>query len=141
MDDEYKKMILALPAKFVAGWEYKNGDAILLKEMTGWNEYHIGDYLLEDGKIGYIDGWECEFIPDDHEIRPVPSQELLLQIYKTKHGLQFESLALLWLANWIEDKVTNDHGFCLKCQSAEAITLLWVQETCYNMKWDGEKWI
>ena len=152
MTDEYLKMILALSDKFFDGWEWKEGDKFLCREPYygeesiihpigyEWNVHTIGDHELRDNEI-YKGDYELAYKKRKEKIRPLPSQEQLLQIYKTKKDLQYDSMALLWLANWIEDKVTEDHGFCFEYESAEAIALLWVQETCFNQKWDGEKWI
>jgi len=45
------------------------------------------------------------------------------------------------LTGILKYQVKKDHEFCLKYRSAKVITLLWIQETCYNKKWDGEAWI
>lgn len=150
MLDQYIKMVLTLPEEFFKGWEYKDGDFIIIfphryKEYLG--EYNVsGIYLCFNNLLcrkenEHTNHWIPARWVKFEDGRPLPSQEQLLQIYTERKGLQYSSLALLWLANWIEDKVTDDHGFCFEYESAEAIALLWVQETCFDKTWDGTKWI
>jgi len=162
MTDEYLKMVLALPDEFFENITPEFGNLFWVETYQGWEDgysrktYAILDHVFESGNYSLIlmDStqiderlykWDFQYNKRDEVTYwrgwLIPSQEQLLQIYKTKKDLQYDSMALLWLANWIEDKVTEDHGFCFDYESAEAITLLWVQETCFNQAWDGKKWI
>lgn len=142
MTDEYIKMILALDKSFFERWEWQAGDTVIsgstIYYVIGGNEKGA---LLINEKMELSSTHNLNFGPLVTNCRPIPGHKQLLHIYKTNKDLQYDSLALLWLANWIEDKVTEDHGFCFKYESAEAIALLWVQETCFNKMWDGTKWI
>jgi hypothetical protein len=157
MDEEYKKMVLSLPDEFFDGWEYKNGDTILLKENSGWNVYHIGDYLLEDGRIGFIDGWECEFMPEDHEIKPLPNQEqlqeMLINFHMTHNGFSRKRSILHIMGHWA-DYLMNKHDFEYeKIQrnvdyeefgdpgDFDNLMLKFTGGIILLVAWDGEKWI
>ena len=152
MTNEYQKMVLALPADFFQDWVWQEGDKFLCHEPTkrsdklphnpieyGWIIHTIGDHELYEGEI-YKKDYELAYKKRKDKIRPLPSQKQLLEIYKKKQGDQFESLSLLWFANWFEAKVTEYHSFCLKNRSSDCIVLMFVQEKCYNKKWDGKAW-
>ena len=137
MDEMYLKMILALPEEFFDGWEWNDGDFYAGKvnvcpddplEFGSFSEDCTPNFKTFSGNYWYSKVW------------PLPRLDQLIKRYKIEKDIQFESLALLWLANWIEEKVTEDHSFCLKYRSDKVIALLWVQEKCFNQKWDGEKW-
>ena len=83
MNEEYLKMVLALPDEFFEGWEWKEGDRFILinrkkGKIVDYQDGTIGDSVLENGEVGYIwtSGYsgECGFEKYDSELKPIPSQ-------------------------------------------------------------------
>lgn len=141
-EDVYKKMVLALPEEFFQGMVLEKGDKVIALGPNIVMRYISSDGIYFDEKwkaVEYLDG--DREVSISNKLRPLPNQKQLLKIYQDKNDIKFESMSLLWFANWFVNTVTERHDFCLKHRSAETIMLMWVQETCYNMMWDGEKWI
>ena len=149
-DDLYLKMILALPEDFFYDWELKRGDIALysdgslnfkpdpLKLISLGDENHKS-FLFKNGKLGYYK--RGDFYEVDRIIKPIPTQKQLLQIHKAKRDTATESHSMIFFANWLEDKVKEDHGFCLEYEIAEELMLLWLMEKCFEKTWNGEKWV
>jgi len=141
--EEYKKMVLALPDEFFAGWEWKYGDAFLLKENSGWNVYHIGEYLLENGKIGFENVWDGDFVYEDHEIKPSPNQEqlqeLILKIKKEREAS--DSYEDVWNLSDFHEFIDTHNIEWMHLKSLNCMWLEYLMDFKYNKKWDGEKWI
>lgn len=71
----------------------------------------------------------------------LPVFEQYLDMYQKVKDIDQESLALLGLANWIEERVTDDHSFCLKYKTKEEVALVWIMDTVYGIKWNGEAFV
>jgi hypothetical protein len=143
-DETYIKMVLALPEEFFKDWQWKEGDQFLYRynKLEPFESYYIGSFGVgvENGQIVTATNVEGE-THDAGEYIPIPSQKQLLNIYKEKENCQFESLALLEFANWLESIVSLDHSFCLKYQESNEILLLFVMYKCFDKVWNGSKWI
>lgn len=129
MDEEYIKMILALPEELFKDWKYKNGDSILEFYDQKWNVHCIGDREIEDNEIGTIQGWECEFYSDDGiPTRPLPNQEQLQEM----SGLDWWTFysAIVHKSDISYEKDESILCACLK-------QTMWI---LYGQKWNGEKW-
>lgn len=150
MNDTYLKMCLALPPEVLEGWDWNRGDRALYSDgslnfkpdplsviVLGDNNHK--SFLFKDSKLGYYK--RGDFYEVDRIITPIPSQEQLLQIHKEKHDTATESHSMLFFANWLEDKVKEDHGFCLYNETAEEMMLMWIMETCFDKKLVNGAWI
>lgn len=146
---EYIKMCLALDPEFFENWELKDGDRVyLLKDTDDYTNseeyglYTIFDRLLAHEGVNDTENWHyATWMIVDGLIRPIPSQKRLLELYTEKHNTANESHSMIFFANWLEDKVKEDHGFCLFNETAEEMMLIWIMETCFCKKWNGEAWV
>jgi hypothetical protein len=144
-DDKYIKMVLALPAEFFRGRDYKLGDTILIKGHLDnkWHVGHIGDYVIEDGEVGTIQGEECEFYIENRDLRYLPNQKQLQDMAKKalfyEHGLEFDNWKLL--VDFYH--VTHDSFFRVFSPTEYTLDMMWLQyvvKILFNKKWNGEKW-
>ena len=153
MDDQYLKMILALPDEFFEGWEWKEGDRFILINRTkgkivDYQDGTIGDSVLENGEVGYIwtsgYGGEYGFEKYYSEIKPIPSQEQL-----QKKCIDFEnrdkrytysndfSISKRFIALVIEGDLVHD----IENKTLKEMWLEFTEYLVYDKMWNGEAWI
>jgi len=128
-----------------AAYEIQELKLLNQRETNKWYKFDNGDFYEQNGIVHKND---TEWIFTIDASRPyfinvrywIPEFQQLLKIYQENHDIPHESWALLWLANWLEDKVKEDHSFCvIKYETVCEVAILWVMEECYGKKWDGEK--
>jgi hypothetical protein len=150
MDNEYLKMVLALPGEFFSGWEFNDGDQVYLtEEIDDYSPsdvhglYTVFDRLLAHDGILDTENWLYVRAVDCKNGRPIPSQEhiqkMILDNQEKQTGNRYNDFALLNLFN----KYINSNIFTYAPVTYSAVEL-WLQYAAweiYNMKWDGEKWI
>jgi len=110
-----------------------SGDSLI------WREYRFdsGDYIEHLGNVQINDyEWTRSENNSEYKIGSVvhwiPTFEQYLNIYQKINDLDIESLAILWMMNFIEDRVKEDHNFCFEFQTKEETALVWIMEKCYN---------
>lgn len=150
-DETYIKMVLALPPEFFKDLNVENGDQVfLMKDVPATDypsSYGHGLYTVFENSLAFeghicTEHWMGVYcLLKEGSARIIPSTEQLLKIGDCDGDTYFESLAILHFAYWLEDKVTARHDFCLKHRSAKEMMLLWVMETRFNQKWNGEAWV
>jgi len=111
-------------------YKYEPEDFLYIQGKLTQNKYSDWSHSVYTGPYKCGDG-----------VAWIPTFIQLLDLYKELADIKTDSMALLWLSNYIEDQVTKDHSFCLKYETKEEIFLLFIQETCHGKKWSGEKWI
>lgn len=151
MNDEYLKMVLALPDEFFDGREWNDGDQVYLTEDIDdydSSDYHglytVFDGLLAHSGINDTENWLNVRAINFKNGRPLPSQEQLQNMilnYYSKNGLDIkdrENLYLLWrFQEWLRDQTFDEcAGLTIK-----ELLLLFLMYVIYNKRWDGEKWL
>lgn len=145
-DQEYIKMILALPDEFFAGWEWKAGDKYLINYGDYWDIGFIGDSSIENGEAGYYFITVGEFQKFREELRPVPSQEQLQELIQNnwlKLDPTVQSYGVLkYFCNWFRANWVSYPAY--KEVETKSINSIWLRYTMwmiYNKEWNGESWI
>lgn len=153
MNEEYLKMVLALPDEFFEGWEWKEGDRFILinrkkGKIVDYQDGTIGDSVLENGEVGYIwtSGYSGEYGFEKYysEIKPIPNQEQL-----QKKCIDFEnvgkrythsndfSISKRFIALVIEGDLVKN----IEEKTLNEMWLEFVEYLVFGKKWDGESWI
>jgi hypothetical protein len=66
-----------------------------------------------------------------------PSFEQLLSVYTESNFITDDSMTILWFANWLEDQMKKDHGFCITFPKKEQLALVFIMEQVYGF---GHNW-
>lgn len=149
MDEDYLKMILALPDEFFEGWEWKEGDRFILinrkkGKIVDYQDGTIGDSVLENGEVGYIwtSGYSGEygFEKYDSEIRPILSQEQLQSMIKKHvlvHNVKLKDVEILKRVTDWHIRRDPEH----KLDKSTKCLFLEVLQWLNDKTWDGEAWL
>ena len=141
-DQEYIKMILALPDEFFDGWEWQAGDKALVNNEV-WTVFEgnsngmvvIGENL-QQFSIGDLD---FSYKIGD-KARPIPNQEQLQEIIKKQclsHNVKLKDIEILKrVVDW---HIRRDPKHTLE-RSAECLFLEVVQ-WLNDKTWNGEAWV
>lgn len=145
-DDQYIKMILALPDEFFKGWEWKVGDNLIILS----NKYN-GEAIIIDADLKYNkESVECMSLNSEYIVFinlnsciPIPSQEqlqeMILNYQENTTGNRFN--------NWKLIKEFYNFINCgiLKCvpetYTARELWLQYLMHVVCNHRWNGEVWL
>lgn len=128
MDENYLKMVLALPDEFFEGWEWKAGDKVYARN---WNMEFLVSFVSPNGvsatKLNNLTPTITinPDVPINENIRPILSQEQLQKISKLDWDLYYYDLL----------KRYSDYD------TAEQAGLAMIMYAKYAKKWDGEAWL
>ncbi len=139
MNDEYLRMVLALPEEFFEGWEWREGDQFYIKGY-GEDTHVIGDAVLFKKKPHYWKGYLVYGDWDYFKLVPVPSQEQLQSIIKkyiTENEFPLTDRVLLCE---FMDHVIYYREKEFECCSLDVMWLDFAMCRIYKKTWDGEKW-
>lgn len=151
LNDEYLRMILALPDEFFEGWEWQAGDRAVnisnnrmimilwATEPNIWKKERYACYYNYHPSFSNEMGSKITL----SEIRPIPSQEQLQDIILKKfheNGLDItdrEGLYIFWrLQDWL-------HGQDFKEMAYLRFECIWLKFLMYlnGKTWNGESWV
>ena len=142
MNDDYLKMVLALPDEFFEGWEWKAGDKAIT--ITSHREVMIiSNELISKSKYPgfikviypYSDDDTPEFLKI-HHVRPIPSQEQLQQIMDMGPIGFIEDFY-----EYAQDPLHEGMDASIFHIDLNCFTLAYVMDRKYKKYWDGESWI
>jgi hypothetical protein len=158
VEDNYIKMVLALPDEFFKDWKYEDGDQVfLLEDIDDYSSSFdpwIGTYTVFDGCIATdglhnIEEWTyVEYVVRERKLKPIPSQRQLQDMLMAHKPHKVESFvgdlhALFfnfrtWIQNGDEDSWWD---FRDELENFDQAWLCYAMEVLYNKNWNGEKWI
>lgn len=148
MDNQYIKMILALPDEFFENWEWRTGDKAVnilnsriitilwATEPDIWKTERYAMYYSRQTPFSKEGSTKIKLC----EIRPLPSQEQLQEMIKKHnilHNVKLTDLEILErVVGW---HVRRDHNKNQnKCSKQIFLeVLMWLNDKL----WDGEKWV
>jgi len=137
MDDQYIKMVRALPDKFFEGWEWKDGDRFVLEYNSPYNMkvHYVGDAVVYRSKV-----YDIEITSDDirsllGDARPLPSQAQLQKMC-LEDGEDFDPELLYVFSNWVYSPMRK-----VVFNSMESAWLQYIMWIFHTKTWDGEAWI
>lgn len=152
-NENYIKMILALPNEFFENWEFEDGDQVYLtEEIDDYSPskdhglYTVFDGLLAHDGILYTENWLSVRVIDFKNGWPIPSQERLQKMLLTQPHQNYEFNDLYGLVYWFNKWFfKSDELYCMsfhdECKDFGQAFLCFTVEVLYNMKWDGEMWV
>lgn len=139
LNDEYLKMILALPDEFYEGWEWKAGDEVYARN---WNMEFLVSFVSPNGvsatKLNSLTPTVTinPDVPINENIRPIPSQEQLQQIMDMSPIGFIEDFY-----EYAQDPLHEGMDASIFYIDLNCFTLAYVMDRKYKKYWDGESWI
>lgn len=145
MDDQYLKMVLALPDEFVEGWEWKEGDHGIIT----WPDFENNEILITNIRarrfeFRCVESGTLKITFDFRGARPIPSQEQLQKkcidfenVGKRYTDSNYFSISKRFIAVVIE-------GDLVKNIEEKTLNEMWLEFTeyvIYGKTWDGEAWV
>ena len=155
MDDLYKKMVLALPGDFFAGWQWQAGDRAIIpdgREVINIDsqlrqQMHAGNMIAAIFSESAYNEYDLFHLND---LRPVPTQKQLQSIIK-QHWLKSDDTVkdydvLVFFQDWFRARYGSNYTYGLRYKEIEneSIDCIWLRYTMhviYNKNWNGEVWI
>jgi len=141
-NENYIKMILALPDKFFKNWEFEDGDQFYLTEDYEYypSSKNYKTYTIINGKLAsniYApEEWRCVSLDLG---RPIPRQEQLQDMVINKFNGIPEIQLLESFYSWVNTQRYVDKKFefhSIKCSMLRYAVLMLLRK-----EWDGEKWV
>jgi len=149
MDEEYLKMVLALPDEFIKNLSVKNGDQVfLLKDVKATDypsSYGHGLYTVFENSLAF-EGHICTehwmgvyWLLEERKAIPIPSQEQLINMIKNCsmwNTVKLTDLEIITgVAEWHRRYPCKTQNKC--CEQLYLEVLMWLNDKT----WDGESWI
>ena len=146
MNEEYLKMILALPEEFFEGWEFNNGDQVyLIEEIEDYSPskeyglYTVFDGLLANEELLITENLYVRVI-DFKNGRPIPSQGQLIGMISNHSMLKTVKLTDLQVIERVSQWHVRRDPCMIQNKCCEQLYLE-VLQWLNDKTWDGETWI
>jgi len=116
--------------------------AIYAKDFSKYT-YNDEDLIYKDGKLIQVVDWsDFNYIVENTiQSAPVwiPTFDQWIEIYRDNNPTVYESSAIAWFSDFVQDEMRKDNYFDTKYQSKEELIMLFVMLRIYHKYYEFER--